>query len=130
MAKTRIGATVNLEPSMTRQADADGCDVNQIMKRYEKTGILPPYTTPGFFADVSQLGDFHRVTEAVRQCTESFMQLPAELRASFGNDVAAFVNWAGDPANKPELEALIAGAEKPPVAPAAVEPPAIAPQGA
>lgn len=132
MGKIRIGATAGFEPSLTRQADAEGCDINNIMKRYEKTGILPGYTNPGFFADVSELGDFHRVTEVVRQTTEIFMQLPAQTRAEFQNDVAEFVNWATDPANAGEVKEMIEGAEKAPVVPApAVEPaPGGAPAGA
>lgn len=124
MGTTRIGATVNKLPSMTRQADAESCDVNNIMKRYEKTGILPPYTNPGFFADVSTFGDFHAVTEVVRQTNEIFMQLPAQLRFDFGNDVANFVNWATDPANSGELQKLLDGAEQAPVAPPQADEPA------
>lgn len=132
MAKVRIGATVNNEPSMTRQADAAECDINNIMKRYEKTGILPPYTSPGFFADVSDMGDFHAVMDTVAKTRAIFEQFPAEFRASFGNDVAEFVNWATDPANAGELKSLIDEAPKAPVVPApAVEPaPGGAPAGA
>lgn len=118
MAKVRVGATVNELPSMTRQADAESCDINTIMKRYEKTGVLPPYTSPGFFADVSALGDFHVVTDTVAKVTAVFEQLPAALRSEFGNDVAEFVNWATDPQNAGELKSLIDGAEKAPVVPA------------
>lgn len=130
MAK-RLGSTENKDASLTKQGDKDSCDVNQIMKRYEKTGILPPYTTPGYFADVSEFGDFHRVTEVVRQTQEIFMQTPAEFRASFDNDVANFVNWATDPVNAAEVKLMIEGAEKAPVVPApAGEPAPVAPAGA
>lgn len=130
-SKPRIGATVNTEPSMTRQADAESCDVNNIMKRYERTGVLPPFATPGFFGDVSRLGDFHAITEVVRQTTEVFMQLPAKTRFEFGNDVANFVNWASDGQNADALADMINGAEKAPVVPAASgETPPDAPPGA
>ena len=33
--------TVCEEKSLTRQSEAESCDINQIMKRYEKTGVLP-----------------------------------------------------------------------------------------
>lgn len=123
MGKVRTGATVNELPSMTRQADAAECDINNIMKRYEKTGILPPYANPGYFADVSAMGDFRTVVDAVTKTTAIFEQFPAAFRAEFGNDVAEFVNWATDPANAGELKSLLDEAPKAPVAPApAVEP--------
>lgn len=127
----RLGSTDNFGPSLTRQSDASECDVNNIMKRYEKTGMLPPYANPGFFADVSAMGDFRQVVDTVAQTSAIFEQFPAAFRAEFDNDVATFVNWATDPANAGELKSLLEQAPKAPVDPAAAAAaPGEAPAGA
>lgn len=47
--------TVNDEPSMTHQAHAESCDINNIIRQFDRTGLLPPATRPARFADVSNL---------------------------------------------------------------------------
>lgn len=89
--------------SLTVQADKEACDINVILERFANTGMLthensaiPQY---GDFVDVS---DFHDSMNKVATATEMFMELPAQLRARFGNDPQAYVNFALDPANKEE----------------------------
>lgn len=98
--------TVCKEPSMTRQSEAESCDINVLMKRYEKTGVLPMDMREAVFADVSSFGSFREVMETVRKATDAFMELPAATRAQFGNDPVTFIDFCGDPANLPELERL------------------------
>lgn len=100
------GATVNREPSKTRQSDKDSCDVNLIMKRYEKTGELPAFANSAFFADVSELGDFRAVQEKILLAKQVFDQLPADVRLSFKNDVAEFMDWASAAENRDGLVEL------------------------
>lgn len=104
--RIKRGATVNTLPSLTRQADKDACDVNQIMKRYEKTGEMPAFATRGFFADVSEIGDFRGVQEKMLMAGEIFAQLPPKKRAEFNNDVAEFLDYASNPANFDSLVEL------------------------
>lgn len=54
MSRRRI-QTVIVGESMTHQSAADSCDVNQIMARYDRTGVLPPSARQGVFADVTSL---------------------------------------------------------------------------
>lgn len=42
-------------PSKTHQSHKDSCDVNQILARYERTGMLPPSRSVGQFGDVTGL---------------------------------------------------------------------------
>lgn len=41
--------------SMTHQSHKDLCDINKIVKRFERTGELPPPTREAQYADVSGL---------------------------------------------------------------------------
>lgn len=97
--------TACLEKSLTRQSEAEACDVNVIVRRFVKSGELP-YLDSGVFADVSELGDYRTVVERVREGTAYFDQLPVEVKDRFGNDPAAFMDFASDPGNRDELVAM------------------------
>lgn len=94
------------EPTRTRQSEAGATDINQIMKKYEKTGMLPLSTRQAFFADVTGLVDYRTAIDRVRAAESAFMQLPADLRSRFDNDAATFLDWAALPDNAAELAEL------------------------
>lgn len=98
--------TICLEKSMTRQSEAESCDINVIMRRYEKTGLLPVSTREAVFTDVSEVGSFREALEVIQRATEGFLELPVAVRARFQNDPVAFVDFCGDPENRAELEEL------------------------
>ena len=96
----------NDEPSMTQQQFKDEADINNIMARYQKTGVLvdplTQVTRKPMFDDFSELGDFRDHQQAVIDAQEMFMQLPSRLRARFGNDPAELLQWLSNSANKDE----------------------------
>ena len=58
--------------SRVKQAMGEECDINAIMRRYAKTGILPQVVQSGVFADVSSLPvDYGEACRIVEQA-ESF----------------------------------------------------------
>lgn len=97
---------VNKEPSMTQQQFKDEADINNIMARYQKTGVLvdplTQTTRKPMFDDFSELGDFRDHQQAVIDAQEMFMQLPSQLRARFANDPAELLQWLSRPENKEE----------------------------
>lgn len=109
------------EPSMTKQADADSCDINKIMARYEKTGVLQHVAlNPGFYADVSAVPDYQAALAIVESADSLFASLPASIRGRFDNDPAAYLAFVSDPANRDEMEklGLLKPVEPKPVVPA------------
>lgn len=115
------------QPSMTRQSEAEGADINVIMKRYEKTGLLPQVTQEALFLDVSEMPDYRTALGLVAEVDRVFRELPAEKRALFRNDTAEFMDFASDPANRGRMVelGLLPAPEVPPVvAEAAPEAPA------
>lgn len=88
---------------MTKQSFKDECCINNIMKRYEKTGILPEnYSTPQY-GDFTDIPDFQTMQNMVMEAQSNFMTLPAELRAQFNNNVADFMDFVSNPANQEQL---------------------------
>lgn len=80
----------------TKQALAKEADINVIMARYDKTGVIPVSKRQGFYADVSTMGDYRAVMERVQEAAEFFWQQPAELRAEFKNDPALFLDYVSN----------------------------------
>ncbi len=119
--------------SMTKQSFGKQCDINAIVSRYEKTGMLDHVRkNPGVFVDVSNVGDYQQMTAKIRFAQEAFEQLPSALKERFQNDPAKLVEFMSDDANreeavklgmlpKPKADAVVAvkpkvTAKEPPVA--------------
>lgn len=91
-------------PSCTKQAMRDECDINGIMRRFERTGLITHNAVrEAYFDDVSEVPDFATAVETVRKASEMFMSLPAKIRSRFDNEPARYVEFCSDPANSDEM---------------------------
>ena len=64
--------------SRAKQSFGREVDINQIMARYNKDGILPsPSGRKAFFADVSDVPDLQTTLERFNAAQEQFASLPA-----------------------------------------------------
>lgn len=101
--KLRVDLDCGTE-SMTQQSFAAECDINNIMAKWEKTGVLTHVrSSEPFYGDFLETFDYHSAVNAVHQANDFFMSLPATVRARFQNDAGAFLEFLKDPANKEEL---------------------------
>jgi len=90
----------------TKQAHKDECDVNKIVKRFEKTGVLAHTAAQqAAYGDFSPI-DYREAVEIVMKADEAFSELPAKVRYRFNNDPQAFLEACENPAYRDELEAL------------------------
>ncbi len=91
--------------SMTHQSMAPECDINTIMQKYERTGVLEHRNNYegqyGDFADGPL--DYHESMNSVIAADEMFQTLPARIRRRFHNDAGAFIDYATNPENQDEL---------------------------
>jgi len=123
-AKSDATALVCKDPSLTKQSEKASCDINTILKRYEKTGILPDLIKQDpRYGDFSDMPTFQEAQAIVIHATAQFEALDAPLRKRFGNDPAEFLAFASDKANIDEMRKL--GLLKP--EPAKEASPAVAP---
>lgn len=93
-------------PGKTRQSEKAACDINKIVGRFRKTGILPAGVRQGIYADVSTVTDYREALDRVMVADKAFMMLPAAMRAKFANDPAEFLDFCSNPANRDELVEL------------------------
>src|ERR1041384_3813072 len=92
MRREFSGGTVCREESLARQSEADQADINKILARFAKSGIVPMQELPGEYVDVSEVGDYREAVERVARMDAYFSQLPAEVRLKFENDPAALLD--------------------------------------
>jgi len=93
-----------VEPSRTKQAHKQECDINHIMNRFESTGIVTHlnHQTPQY-TDVSMLTGFREALEVVAGAERAFDALPARVRAAFDNDPALYLDAFQDPEQRERL---------------------------
>lgn len=92
-------------PSLAKQAEAEACDINLIMARYVKTGVIEHVRdNPGTFQDLPTSMEFQDALEMSKAAQGAFDLLPAEMRAQFGNDPVKFLQFAD--ANEDYMEKL------------------------
>lgn len=90
--------------SLTKQSHKQECDINHILKQYQKTGIIthvqsarPSYT------DLPSELDFQSALNTLMEADKAFHALPAPVRAHFDNDPARFLAAFDDPKQHDKL---------------------------
>lgn len=87
---------------VTNQAAKKSCDVNEIIKNYDKTGIISNVSKfEAKFGDMSGV-DFKNMQDKVTNAHSQFMTLPSHIRARFNNDPGSLLDFMEDPANRPK----------------------------
>lgn len=93
--------------SLTKQAFRDECDINNIMKRFERDGVLAHYNTyRGDYGDFTDCPEYHDAQNQVIAANSMFLTLPAKIRERFQNDPGAFITFVGDKRNEAEMREL------------------------
>ena len=124
-ASVRVDAKLEGE-SLTKQSMAAECDINNIMRKYEKTGILNhARTVEGRYGDFMAAPELQEAMNQVRLAEEMFMTLPSAVRKRFDNDAAGFLEFAQNPENQEEIYSmgLAERPERPPEPPVPEGPP-------
>jgi len=95
------------DKGVTKQADLKDCDINLIMKRYERTGYLPDLIVrDGRYGDFSNVPDYQEALAIVRLADEQFQALDVEIRNRFANNPANFLAFVTDPKNIDEVDKM------------------------
>lgn len=111
----------------TKQSFKAECDINNIMARFQRTGVFDFVNKHGAqYGDVTGV-DFQTAMDQVKHAKAMFGDLPASIRASFGNDPGAFLEFAQDPKNLPAMVEMGLATPRAVAAPVPATPPAAAP---
>lgn len=94
--------------SMTHQSHQQECDINHIMAKWQKTGVMEHVNRyQGDYADFTNMPqDYQDSMNQVLEAQDMFQSLPSSVRRRFGNDAGAFVDFVADPDNREELSRM------------------------
>ncbi len=91
----------------TKQSFKDECDINQILKKWRRTGELEHLSThKPTYGDFSNPDDYITALTKVKSAQADFDALSSRIRARMDNDPAAFLSFMEDPENHDEAVAL------------------------
>ena len=91
--------------SLTKQSFKQECDVNNILKNYNKTGVMPENFNPGEYRDLDGT-DYQEYMQTVASANSMFEELPSALRKRFKNDPAQLLSFVHDEKNVDEAHKL------------------------
>jgi len=94
------------EPSLAQQHFKDECDINNILRQFNITGLLPEQPLSPRYGDFSGIGDYHTALNRVIAAQDEFDGLPANIRARFDNDPANLIEFLENEKNRSEAEEL------------------------
>lgn len=104
---TSVFAIVDFDESRTSQEYAEEADINTLMARYVKTGVIPQYADKQpFYVDADGLPSYQEMQNVIVEAEAAFMALPSAVRERFNNDPARFVAFATDEKNIDELRSM------------------------
>lgn len=106
--------------SQVQQNAKDECDINNIVKKRETTGLITHISSrPARYGNFITAHDFKSAMDQIIEAQDTFDMLPSEVRKRFANDPAQFLEFAQDPANEAELQkmGLLPPAEEVPAPP-------------
>ena len=125
---------VKTEPkgeSLTQQHFAHEADVRNIIKQYDKTGLIANVQKGvARYGDYSEVNEYREALDLVNNANATFAELPAELREMFQNNAGKFLEFATNPENNEKMielglkEAPVQEKQPTPAELKAAEPPA------
>lgn len=96
------------EERRTKTEFADDCDINKIMARYRKTGVLPDTARAAAarYGDFSEIPPYQEMRNRMIAAEELFAALPAVVRKEFDNDPGLFIQSAQTPEGRERMVKL------------------------
>lgn len=94
-----------VEPTKTQQHFKNEVNINQIMAKYKRTGMLPTPSVMPQYRDCTGF-DFRAAQGLIAEAMQGFAQLPAVIRKRFQNDPGIMLEFLSDPLNREEAEKL------------------------
>lgn len=88
------------DKSLTDQSSKKMCDINLIMKQYQKTGLLPQFNSKlGQYLDISDVVSFEDAHSIIQMGKELFYELPSEVRKMMDHDPSKLESFISNEAN-------------------------------
>ncbi len=94
------------EKGRTKQSHKDECNINNIMAKFQKTGMIDFVNNhQPQYGDVSDI-NYQSALDDVRHAQSLFDGLPSSVRKRFDNDPGQFLEFCNDPNSREEAVKL------------------------
>lgn len=93
----------------TQQAHKDSCDINNIIKQFQRTGQIAHISAnaaKGAYLDLPDPLDYQEAQNIMLEASASFSSLPSKVRERFSNNPAEFLEFMADKNNEKEAREL------------------------
>ena len=98
--------TINKDKTMTKQADFEKANIHCVLKKYQKTGLLPQRTVEPLQGTLPNVESYHDAMNVLTEAQQSFDALPSDLRDKFENNPAKFLEFVTNADNLDEMVEL------------------------
>lgn len=124
--RRRVYQPHGTEPSATKQEFKDDCDINKILRKYQRTGAINHFAKYApMYGDFSSC-DLQEAHDLIKRASKMFDELPSSIRKEVSTP-EGFLDFVQDPKNKARMDEL--GLTKAPRAPITPPPAASPPAG-
>ena len=90
--------------SLTQQSHAQAADVRNIIKQYDRTGLIANVNKGvAQYGDYSEINEYSEALNMVRVADENFETLPSHIREQFNNNAGLFFEFATNPKNSEQM---------------------------
>lgn len=100
----RVVSPVGEEPA--QQQFKDDCDINSIMRKFQKTGAIDHVAKHQPVYGVATPMDYHEAMNTITAAQSMFADLPSSLRRRFNGDPAELLEFVQNPDNADEAKEL------------------------
>lgn len=91
--------TGEVQTSMTKQSFAAETDINNILRKFAKTGLIEHVKNHSGYADMPDPIDYQQAIQLTIDAQIAFDDLPAKVRREFDNDPFEFLSFIENPDN-------------------------------
>lgn len=97
---TEFGVACEPGSSLTKQSLTPETDINNILKKFQKTGMVE-HLAKGepFYGDVSNIADYQKALNIIQEADDLFMGMSPDIRERFNNNPAEMIAFLEDPKN-------------------------------
>lgn len=127
--KSRKRPTLDTGEGLTKQAFKEQVNINSIMAKYRKTGMVEHLNSKApFYGDVSDIKSYEESLQVVMKAQALFAGLSAQIRERFANDPNRMIEFLSKEENLEEAVKLGLVVKRP-VTPKASDEPVPTPKG-
>lgn len=98
-----LNPSIETGPGLTHQSFKDDVDINNIVSRFEQTGILDHQNQREPLYGDYDSEDLHTAMNIVADANSMFADLPSSIRNRFHNNPAEYLDFCQNPDNIDEL---------------------------